>query len=822
MKRAKMLTILVLASGLMVWPAPVAEGAQYLTVNCEPLDSIVLELGQSCTVEVISDDGRSYTDYVGFDNGVVPGGFSHHQTTRQAGDRAKVTEYSEATFYGYCVVAEGSALGRPQPGVHFVFEYEAQQVGQSDVRLYDKTLTSVMDSVQITVIPRPMGTVWTYQGRLIDDNDVAEGLYDFEFRLYRAPNGGMQEGNTIDVNDLNVIDGYFTAELDFGSDAFNGDARWLEISIRPGDSNDPGAFVTLSPRQEVTPTPYALYAKTTSEIEGGIGIDGSGTADYVAKFTGPNTIGSSLIRESAGNVGVGMVSPSTKLDVNGDINASSAYKIAGDTVLSATSTNTHVGVSAGENNTAGSGTFVGYNCGYNNQGYYNTFLGHTAGYSNTAGHENTFLGYGSGYSNTGEAGELLLSSFNTFVGFRAGYFNTTGLANTFLGHDAGAGNTTAFENTFVGQAAGYDNTEGNNNTFLGFWAGHSNRTGDNNTFLGNTAGFSNATGNGNVFIGYRAGYNVVDADNKLYIANGPEDSNTLIYGDFCTGNVGIGTTEPGAAFHVISPGVNGIRLESDDSTSRANLRTRTGAWQYLEISADNPSTASHIPIVLNPSGGNVGMGTTSPDYKLHVDGGTESYIARFESSSIGRDAYITFGNPSATEASAVSMGAKGTDLRLNTDGSSRIAIKEDGNVGVGTADPGEFKLYVNGTAYSTGGWSSSDRQFKENIETIDSALDKILSIKGVSFEWRRSEYKEKGFPDGRHFGVIAQDIEEVLPEIVKEGPDGDKAVSYTELVPILTEAIKQQQEQIENLQYEVRTLKEIMRKHTLPVTKEVQ
>ncbi len=144
MKRAKMLTILVLASGLMVWPAPVAEGAQYLTVNCEPLDSIVLELGQSCTVEVVSDDGRSYTDYVGFGNGVVPGGFSHHQTTRQAGDRAKVTEYSEATFYGYCVVAEGSALGRPQPGVHFVFEYEAQQVGQSDVRLYDKTRTSVI------------------------------------------------------------------------------------------------------------------------------------------------------------------------------------------------------------------------------------------------------------------------------------------------------------------------------------------------------------------------------------------------------------------------------------------------------------------------------------------------------------------------------------------------------------------------------------------------------------------------------------------------------------------------------------------------------
>ncbi len=70
--------------------------------------------------------------------------------------------------------------------------------------------------------------------------------------------------------------------------------------------------------------------------------------------------------------------------------------------------------------------------------------------------------------------------------------------------------------------------------------------------------------------------------------------------------------------------------------------------------------------------------------------------------------------------------------------------------------------------------------------------------------------------------MIAQEVEEVLPEIVKEGPDGDKAVSYTELVPILTEAIKQQQKQIENLQYEVKTLKEIMHQHKLAVAKEVQ
>ena len=75
----------------------------------------------------------------------------------------------------------------------------------------------------------PVGTKFTYQGRLIDANSVADGFYDFQFRLFDDPNAGSQQGSTIDINDLDVIDGYFTVELDFGSGVFNGDERWLEI-----------------------------------------------------------------------------------------------------------------------------------------------------------------------------------------------------------------------------------------------------------------------------------------------------------------------------------------------------------------------------------------------------------------------------------------------------------------------------------------------------------------------------------------------------------------------------------------------------------------
>ncbi len=234
---------------------------QHLRVNGQDVRSITLEQGQTCTVEVVSTVSTSYTDYVGFDNGVVLGSFSHYETTPLAGDMARVTEYNKPDFYGYYVVAAGFKPP-PSAGVHFIFEYEALQVGETDVKLYDETLTSELDSVHVTVMtPAPMGTAFTYQGRLLDAGSPADGLYDFEFKLYRAPNGGIQEGNAIDINDVDVIDGQFAVELDFGSDVFAGDARWLQIGVRPGDSS--GGFTTLSPRQEITPVPYALHASSS-------------------------------------------------------------------------------------------------------------------------------------------------------------------------------------------------------------------------------------------------------------------------------------------------------------------------------------------------------------------------------------------------------------------------------------------------------------------------------------------------------------------------------------------------------------------------------
>jgi len=130
----------------------------------------------------------------------------------------------------------------------------------------------------------PMGTAFTYQGRLIDANNPADGLYDFQFKLYDANIVGAQKGSTLKVDQLDVIDGYFTMALDFGSGVFDGNDRWLEIGVRAGELNDPNKYTILRPRQEVTPTPYALQTR-------GIFVD------------------------TNGNVGIGTTSPVATLDV---------------------------------------------------------------------------------------------------------------------------------------------------------------------------------------------------------------------------------------------------------------------------------------------------------------------------------------------------------------------------------------------------------------------------------------------------------------------------------------------------------------------------
>ncbi|MBN1868588.1 hypothetical protein JW916_15000 [Candidatus Sumerlaeota bacterium] len=103
----------------------------------------------------------------------------------------------------------------------------------------------------------PLGTAFTYQGQLNDGSNPANGPYDFQCRLYDASTAGAQIGPTGTANSVQVSNGVFTLDLDFGVGAFDGTARYLEIEVKA--AGDP-TYTTLSPRQNLKPAPNALYS----------------------------------------------------------------------------------------------------------------------------------------------------------------------------------------------------------------------------------------------------------------------------------------------------------------------------------------------------------------------------------------------------------------------------------------------------------------------------------------------------------------------------------------------------------------------------------
>ena len=103
----------------------------------------------------------------------------------------------------------------------------------------------------------PLGTTFSFQGRLNDGPYPANGIYDFRFEIYEAGSGGSAIAGPLTNPTVAVVEGLFVTPLDFGANLFAGDARWLEIGVR---TNGGGAFVVLSPRQPLSPNPYALYA----------------------------------------------------------------------------------------------------------------------------------------------------------------------------------------------------------------------------------------------------------------------------------------------------------------------------------------------------------------------------------------------------------------------------------------------------------------------------------------------------------------------------------------------------------------------------------
>ncbi len=369
-------------------------------------------------------------------------------------------------------------------------------------------------------------TAFTYQGKLTDNSNPANGQYDFQFKLFDTSTvgTGTQLGSTATVPTVQVTAGIFAVQLDFGVSVFPGAARYLEIAVKQTSGS---TFTTLGPRQPVTSNPYSIRSLAATAADGlSVTCVGCITSSQIQTVQGSQVTG--LIPVTSVPPGSDKYvqnstsqQATTNFNISGTgaadiLNATTQFNLDGNRILSSpVSDNFFAGIGAGSSNTTGTqNSFFGINAGQaNTAGGGHSFFGAGAGRLNTAFCCNSFFGRDAGKSNT-------TGTSNSFFGDSAGENNTTGLFNSSFGHRAGRLNTTTNSNSFFGDAAGELTTGGGGgNSFFGAAAGQVNTTGGSNSFYGERAGLGSTTGGSNSFFGESAGLGNTTGNNVTVIGS---------------------------------------------------------------------------------------------------------------------------------------------------------------------------------------------------------------------------------------------------------------------------------------------------------------
>ena len=400
-------------------------------------------------------------------------------------------------------------------------------------------------------------------------------------------------------------------------------------------------------------------------------------------------------------------------------------------------------------------------------------------------------------------------STNTAIGTAALNSNTTGNSNIAVGMNALSGNITGNYSTAIGLDALKISTGGFNTAF-GAFALDKTTTGVNNTAIGPLALEYNETGTLNTAIGYNAGVSSSNKDltNTTAIGNGARvtASNTIQLGD-------------AAVTDVITSGnltVNGITVGKGKSTLTNSSNTTNTAFGRETLSS-NVSSGAIIGTYNTAIGFRTLRSNTSGNF--NTASGTSALRGNTTgNNNTGTGESALFSNTTGSNNTAIGMNA----LQNNETGTLNTAIGFDAGVSSSNKDLTNTTAIGNGarvTASNTiqlgnasvttiGGqvaWTAaSDSRIKKNIVNSNYGLSTVLKLRPVEYNLISNDLKQVGF--------IAQEVQKLVPEVVT-GKEGDLSkgeilgITYSNLVPVLTKAIQEQQKQIEELKALILSLK---------------